>query len=465
MPRAKIIGFVSMWCSGRSDTTDVSTHVVARTPKRSLGAYNRQRFRNKLRHTIRYSFLFRRCAELTSPLVLQMFAESSKLLRGVPSSDDGQLHRQPIPSYEVVVVDHSRALATLASELDTLALDCIEANPFYESWMLIPGLNHFATGDDQIVMVRHPRDGITGLFPFQLKQKVRGLPARSLQSWRHPYCFLCTPIVSRRHGQATIRALFDWLESNRAPASIVEFELVAGDGPFWKLLSDELRARPRWRTHVAMYERAALVSPKDTWAAISGRHRKELRRLERRLGESGRCEFRALRNDEPIQPWVEAFLELEAQGWKGRAGTALGSDASSRHFFTDVATRAAKGNHVRMLAIEMDGIPIAMKCNFVSSNSAFAFKIAYDERFSKYSPGVLLELFNMRNFVEGNDGVLSMDSCAVPGHFMINRLWTGRRTLVTCLMARRVPGSLLVHHWALLRRLNSGLSKWFKRRG
>jgi hypothetical protein len=53
-----------------------------------------------------------------------------------------------------------------------------------------------------------------------------------------------------------------------------------------------------------------------------------------------------------------------------------------------------------------------------------AFKITYDEAYAKYSPGVLLELENIRQL---HQGCLSwMDSCAAPNRFMINQLWPER---------------------------------------
>ena len=81
-----------------------------------------------------------------------------------------------------------------------------------------------------------------------------------------------------------------------------------------------------------------------------------------------------------------------------------------------------------MFGLFLNGEPIAMKVNFLASPGSFAFKIAYDERFSKFSPGVQLELENLRRLHE-TPKIEWMDSCAVPKHFMINRLWKERRTI------------------------------------
>lgn len=368
--------------------------------------------------------------------------------------------------YEISVVRDGSGLATFASEIDSLAARAIESNVFYESWMLASALTHFSNDDARVVLVRHRREGVTGVFPFQLKRAFRGLPLRALHSWQHPYCFLCTPLVSERRARATVRALFSWLESGDAPARIVELDLVSGDGPFWTLFRHELETRGKdragdgWATRQTSYERATFTPGVGMHTGVSGKHLKELRRVERKLAEHGELTYRILRADEPPGPWIDQFLKLEESGWKGREGTALASDTRSRAFFANVATRAAERQQMQMMAIELDGAPVAMKCNFVTANSGFAFKIAYSETFAKYSPGVLLELFNMRNLVANCPEMRSMDSCAVADHFMINRLWTGRRTITTCVMAHRGPAVVLVKRWAQLRRLKREVLRW-----
>jgi len=48
-----------------------------------------------------------------------------------------------------------------------------------------------------------------------------------------------------------------------------------------------------------------------------------------------------------------------------------------------------------------------------------------------------------------------VDSCAVPDHFMINRLYTSRRVIQTVVIATgRNPGGLIVSALPLLRWLN-----------
>jgi len=107
-----------------------------------------------------------------------------------------------------------------------------------------------------------------------------------------------------------------------------------------------------------------------------------------------------------------------------------------------------------MLALELDGQRVAQKCNFLAGNGSFAFKIAYDEDYARYSPGLLLEIENIRQ-VHAAREIEWMDSCAVPIHFMINRLWLDRRTIQTALIPTgKRPGELIVSLMPLIRWIN-----------
>jgi CelD/BcsL family acetyltransferase involved in cellulose biosynthesis len=82
-----------------------------------------------------------------------------------------------------------------------------------------------------------------------------------------------------------------------------------------------------------------------------------------------------------------------------------------------------------------------MKCNFVSGGVVSCFKIAYDEAFARFSPGVQMELANVAAFHDRPE-LASMDSCADPDNQMINRLWPDRRPIATLLAPARGPGGL-----------------------
>src|SRR5262249_42281226 len=169
-------------------------------------------------------------------------------------------------------------------------------------------------------------------------------------------------------------------------------------------------------------------------AVLSTGNRKELRRQRKRLGELGRLEGVTPQPGGDAAARVARFPALEAAGWEGQEGTALGAHQVERDYFRAIAAAAHARGRLLLLALELDGRPVALKCNFLAGEGSFAFKIAFDENYARFSPGVQLELENVRE-LHARPGVRWMDSCAVAQHFMINRLWVDRRTIQTVVVA------------------------------
>jgi CelD/BcsL family acetyltransferase involved in cellulose biosynthesis len=364
------------------------------------------------------------------------------------------------------VVDDPSALAAHVAAWEDLAADATDPNPFHEPWMLLPALEAFGRDSPPrfvLAYASHPPAGsaqplLCGFFPLEPVDRYRGLPVRHMRLWRYKHCFLGTPLVRRGYAEQCVRALSDWLATDARGAAAMEWREVAADGRFFTALS---AAREQLGTSAFRpYERsrALLCRMRDgeTYLerVLPKSSRKEFRRLERRLGDLGPVAYRMLERADDAPAWIERFLALEATGWKGERGSALASDPANGGFFRRAALAAAQRGRLMMLALEVGGRAIAMKCNFTAREGAFAFKIAYDEAFAKYSPGTLLELENIRAF-HRLPALQWMDSCAAPEHFMANRLWLDRRPLVD-LVAAASPGNLLIASLSLLHRLRGG---------
>ena len=69
-----------------------------------------------------------------------------------------------------------------------------------------------------------------------------------------------------------------------------------------------------------------------------------------------------------------------------------------------------------------------MLANFITPPGAFSFKTTFDERFARFSPGVLLQRENLDLLARGD--IDWCDSCAAADHPMIERIWREKRAMV-----------------------------------
>ena len=234
-----------------------------------------------------------------------------------------------------------------------------------------------------------------GFFPVELLSRFRGLPIRALRLWQHLHCFLCTPLVRAEQAGQTLGAFLEWAAKGPR-AAIVDFSLVGGDGPFHRLLIEHTEetgslARVTNSTTRALWKRGEdlEVYLRHT---LSGGILKEYRRQRRRLGELGRLEFNSVVQADGVDDWIVEFMRLEASGWKAREGTALQTNANQRAYVHEVARNGFARGQALLQGLFLDGQPVAMLFSFRAGAGIFAFKIAYDETFARYSPGVQVML-------------------------------------------------------------------------
>lgn len=343
------------------------------------------------------------------------------------------------------VVESAEGLKPHVAAWDDLAADTIDVNPFYETWMMLPALLAFGTARAVVFLFVYRADPVRpggppllcGFVPLE-RHHFKGLRISVLTLYKPAYCYLCTPLLRVGYAVDVLQAVFEWARSDPRGAGLLDFSVVPADGPFHQALVDAVNENAAITCQWEMYNRALMRRAPTGGAylatAMSAAHRKELRRLRRRLADMGVLESRALEPGDDLQPWIDAFLQLEMSGWKGQEQSALGSTAASRDYFVAVARGAFERGRLFMLGLFLDGKPIALKCSFIGGQGSFAFKIAYDESFARYSPGVQLEIDNIEA-VHRRPDLQWMDSCARPRHFMINRLWTERRPIQLLLIS------------------------------
>jgi len=358
----------------------------------------------------------------------------------------------PAARARVVVLREAGALAAHVAAWEELAAHVAEPNPFYEPWMLLPALRR-PGARFELVLVYADAVRLIGLFPLERLARFKRLPLSALRLWSHSHCYLRTPLLRCGRESEALEAFFAWA-ARESGASLVQLQEVPGEGLFHQALARHFGRHPEAVYFAERYVRA-LFRPQRSGAeylraALPGRRLKEFRRLARRLAERGPLAYRVLGPEDGAEDWIQGFLALEARGWKGRAGTALASAPADRAFFEAVAREATRRGRLDMDGLYLGGRALALSCRIRAGEGAFAFKIAFDEAFAAFSPGVLLELAHLER-VHREGRVRWIDSCAVPGHFMAQRLWRERRVLQMLTVGAGAAGSLLVLLLPLLR--------------
>jgi hypothetical protein len=128
-----------------------------------------------------------------------------------------------------------------------------------------------------------------------------------------------------------------------------------------------------------------------------------------------------------------------------------------------VSALAAEGK-ASVARLALDGRAIATIVTLRSGDSAWCWKIAYDEAYSRSSPGVQL-LLDVTDELLADASVARADSCATADHPMIDHIWRERLALSDRLMCvAKCDPTLFAHLCKMesLRRSAIDKLKWLR---
>ncbi len=125
-------------------------------------------------------------------------------------------------------------------------------------------------------------------------------------------------------------------------------------------------------------------------ARLSDNFRRNVRKAGNRLAKAPGTNYRMDFGPAADSAGLDAFLTVEASGWKGRAGTAISQSPALIRFYRTLIPRLARLGWLEWHHLEIDGRPAAVHFATRLGRSLVLLKIAYDESFARLGPGNLL---------------------------------------------------------------------------
>ena len=328
-------------------------------------------------------------------------------------------------------------------EWTRLASTALERNVFFEpSFVLSATLHVSGAAAPSFLLVWESgatelRERLIGVWPLVLPSTVF---SSVVKTWRHDFACPGAPLLDETQATLGLELMFKWLTDHYPYVHTLYGPLLSKAGPIFYLLQDYARAHRLSAIILEQYDRAALDATILGFSAhefVSSKKRKELRRQFRRLSETGSVSFGMTQEGKALHDQTEAFMALEAKGWKGRQGGAFLNDSRRATFLRAMTRTMEREGKCRIYWLAVDGRMIAGNIVLLAGgDTAYFWKTAYDEEFAFASPGLLLTM-DMTDRLLREPRILTADSCAIPRHPMIDHVWRGRLCIADMMMSLR----------------------------
>lgn len=342
--------------------------------------------------------------------------------------------------FETSVLDRSRMAGIVPQwrELSQRAAeDCVYFSPHYALALL----DSVAAKDVVRFVTAWSEGRLMALLPVVRNAfAVPGLRAAG-SAWQTDYTFSSTPLLDGIETDAAADALAGGL------AKLVPGEwripVVNSEGSAARALCAALDRRDAPWMLTAPFERASLAAgmsfEEHMQTRVASKRRRELARNRRRLEEAGPLSLRSETHGKGLAEAAEAFLALEASGWKGKSGTALACNPETRRFAERAFGSAPEAGQVRIDLLLLADKPIAAGVIVFAGRTGFTVKGAYDEAYASHSAGLILELEVIKSFLAGK-WADRLDA-ATNGSHVIDDLWPDRVSVADLVFSLKPRGA------------------------
>ncbi|MDO6964825.1 GNAT family N-acetyltransferase [Rhizobium alvei] len=358
----------------------------------------------------------------------------------------GRPEPRPIPLQTLETTKAGRTLSLypatagygLQEELDFLSNRAVEPNVFFTSRFLAPAMPRLEDKDINLAIIRDEdgaRSRLRLLMPYSIEKPGFSIGTPIIRAWANPFGPIGTPLVDAENAAETLDNFFDALgkAGNRLPRVLVLPDIRLG-GMFARIAKAIAISRNMPITVTNQHWRPMLESLADgeTYLKrnVRSSHMREMRRQWSHLEKLGRTEYVVARQPQEIRARMEEFLLLEASGWKGKKRSAMLSDRYRAAFAREAVNNLAEIDAARIHTIDLEGQAIASMIVLMMNGEAYTWKTAYNEDYAKYSPGKLLTA-HLTEWHLDDANIVRTDSCAVPDHPIMSRLWSEREEMGT----------------------------------
>ena len=308
-------------------------------------------------------------------------------------------------------ISASSDLVPLANSWNVLAAGA----PFLSSHWLHTWWRHFGShGSLYVLTVRDAGGDLVGIAPWWLDvSAAQGRVIRFLGCGE-----VCTDylslLVAKQQEDQVIDAIARWLTDaaagrtgNRNDAwDLMHVEgIAAHDSPMTKLIERLAWAGNRVRSESGT--RCWRIALPESWdeylAMMSKSHRKQVRRVERRLLDSGRAVLKTACQPSQLDAAMSVLVDLHQRRRRSLNEPGCFSSPRFHRFLHEAANELAAAGRLRVHWIELDGQAVAAEFHVCGNGVTYAYQAGVDPEQLDAEPGRIINIATIKAALSRGD--------------------------------------------------------------
>ncbi len=340
----------------------------------------------------------------------------------------------------------------LEAEWRNLALSLAGITIFQLPEWALTWWSYFGAGKRLYCVAVHHSGELVGFAPLMIQRRFGLRTVSFIGSPLNDYNGL---VVANADAALIRQAIRQCLLEHAAEWDMIDLQYVdAHRLPEWReaLASNLNKGRPRGACCVLRptpCPRMPLpLDAQDSWDLIAARRRKDLKRRERQLARDHDATYGLALTPTEVASELPLFLDLKRRSWQARGKLSkmnqIHLTPAFAGFLRDACVQLAQRRLVVVAHVKVQGIPIASRIAFMAGTTLSGYQRTYDTRFSRYAPGMLLDMYTARYALESGVRTLDYGTGNEPYKFALGASPYFSQNLVVA--SRGLRGRILLSH-------------------
>lgn len=324
----------------------------------------------------------------------------------------------------VTIISDTRQWLSLKDDWRRLLDETPDSNIFQSFDFLWSWWTYFGFENDLKIIVIRDGEKVIGVVPLMREYfSIFGRTVRKLLFITAPMEMSRPKLIFGENANVCMPAFLDYLREESQEWDIIDIDeqLSANDTSRLR----EFASAQHW-----LLAESETVCPyieldsswQDFRPKLSKKMRSNVNRIRKRIATLGKVELRTLSHWSTLEKGYEYYCGIEEDSWKAGAGLALSSDKSSYFFYRSLAKTFGQTGQFELRFLDCDGVPIAGTFGLSDGTAFQSMKIAHLDEHSRYSPGTVLESFEIEAMFE-----TKLQRYEFMGSFLTNKLrWTSK---------------------------------------
>jgi CelD/BcsL family acetyltransferase involved in cellulose biosynthesis len=289
--------------------------------------------------------------------------------------------------------------------------------PFLTNDWLAAWWGNYGRGGTLYVLAVHDVDGrLVALAPWHLvRSSWQGRMLRFLGSGEvcsDYQTVMCRPGCESEVAAALAEALCrrPSLDGSGSRWDLIDLMAVPGDDPLLPNLAEELSARG-CAVHRQPGPNCWRLDLPATWDAylttLSKSHRKQVRRVETRLLDTGRAVLHTVSDERQLQQGFDILVDLHQRRRQSLGDPGCFASPRFTAFHGEVMHGLLRSGRLRLHWLELDGRPVAAEYHLAGDGIVYAYQSGVDPDLLDEEPGRIAAVATLRQAI--GDGCRAID--------------------------------------------------------